>query len=281
MPAATGLFQHLKPGAEIILRTREADSLAPRVADLTGKLVSVKVAVVEVDSLSRVLEEQSAFLGPGPCPIMLDAREPGAFAPLIRAAAALASHGTKVMLPLRDRRDLQAIKLLTSLQVHVVIDLTRSDVDWVLAEEAMVDSLLALVPRAPLDPFMMLSTIHADLGSRFTLGSIYFDDGKDYVYVDERGRLYATRRDLQTSTVLDIELSEIEEGRECLGCAEARQHREHMTRLSACAFCPGYRLCRGYLGPAPANGACQHLFENLLETSRARSVALTGARTTQ
>lgn len=274
MPAATGLFQHLKPGDEIILRTRDADALASSVRELMARKVSIKAAVFEVSNLSHVLQQQSEFVSTLPCPVMLDASEPGAFGPLIRAAVVLAGNSTKVALPLRHRRDLQAITLLTSLNVHVLINLATSDLDWALAEEAMVDSLLALVSRAPLDPFMMLSSIYSEPGSRFTLGSIYYDDGRDYVHVDERGRMYATGRDMRASNALDVELAEMGEGRECLGCAEARQHREHLMRVSACAFCPGYSLCRGYLSPRSANGECQHLFENLLDTSRERTRAL-------
>ena len=145
--------------------------------------------------------------------------------------------------------------VLTSLLVRVVVDLTDPDLDWNLAEEALVEAVLSPVPRGTLDPFSMIASVIGNKDDRFTLGSVYFDDGHDYVQVDTDGRAYASRRAMRDLTPLDVELSERDENTECLGCGKKAQSRDELRRLSACASRSyGFTVC----GPIRA-AACSRM----------------------
>lgn len=278
MPDAPALLPHLRPKDELVVRVESIDRVPSLAEELKHRSVKINSIVVPIGPLAAFLRTRANQVsGATDYALVLEASEAGEFAPLMRWAHVLASDNIRVKLPLRNARDLQAIKILTSLQVRVVVDVTDDDLDWDLAEEAVVEAILSPVTRGSLDPFTMLAAMIANLDERFSLGSVYFDDGKDYVQVDGEGKAYASRRAMRAGTPLDVELSERDDVEDCLGCPKKSRSRDELRELSGCAFCEGYRYCKGYLKGLGPDERCRRLFVHLAEAAQAQPTRPKGA----
>jgi radical SAM protein with 4Fe4S-binding SPASM domain len=206
------------------------------------------------------------------CNVIVDGGPADDFGALVRACPRWVGPEIRVMLPLRNRRDLQAIKIASSLGVGVMLDLFSDDIDWSLIDELVTDALLAPARRASVDPFTMLAAIYLEPGNKFCLGSIYHDHCKEYLQVDAAGQVYRSRRLMAEGTSLGYSVSDREEMEATSGCAEDAEHsRLQMMKQTACSFCEAFHLCRGYLGKVQPEGHCLNLFRRMSELVVLRS----------
>jgi hypothetical protein len=270
LPDADKLFADLAPFDKVVLTGLAPERVIPVIQALREREISVYAVVVEGTSLQQILSTPGLvdrLDGPfRPNQVVLRITRFDRKGILIRFAGVLSRVDARVEGPLQNATDAEAFKILTSLGVRSRIDVRQEGLDWSSVEELLTDNFLAMTARASLDPFTMLYGIHEDPESRLSLGSVYFDDCRDYLQVDRNGRLYLTQAKLAAGKPLDATLADRNELADLAPCAEAAQLlRRHLQEATDCAFCGGFRACRAYFRPAYTGSACSQMFATFHE----------------
>lgn len=165
------------------------------------------------------------------------------FPEAIAAAPRLARPQLQLELPLEKDRDLDVLKVLSSLGVAARLPLAALASGSELVADAMVDAVVRPGRRAPLAPF-------ADLGQGF------FDDGFELARLDFRGNDHHV--DLRGGAAVPPPA-----GWEAPDVFEKRV--PFLMQRHACAFCEGLAYCHGYLFAPETYDRCRALFSEFME----------------
>lgn len=273
IPDCDAVWNELNAFDEVIVRTQGLDAV-PRILDKAQpRNIVVNTVIAEIDSLAgfirgldvRLFMDQ--YTSQYQFALILEADRIGTTAELIHFSERLAHASVRAKLPLRNAADGESIKILSSLDIQILIDLRQADLDWAQLEDLLTDHLLALVDRPSLDPFRMLATICEKKDFGFSLASIHLDDFRQYLHIDEHKRLYLCRADVVSGRAVDLPLRDKARiAKTDLYKKRLQTRLTHLREKTFCAFCEGFNLCQGYLWKDGQTPLCRAFFKSFFET---------------
>jgi len=273
IPDCDPVWNELNAFDEVIVRTQGLDAVSRILDKALPRNIVVNTVIAEIDSLAGCIRGLDVRQFMDQCAakyqfaLILEAGQIGATAELIHFSERLAHASVRAKLPLRNAADAESIKILSSLDIQILLDLRQADLDWTQLEDLLSDHLLALVDRPSLDPFRMLATICEKKDFSFSLASIHLDDFRQYLHIDEHKRLYLCRADAESGRAVDLPLRDkarIE--KTGLYQKKLKTHQTHLREKTACAFCEGFNLCEGYLWKDGSTPPCRAFFKSFFET---------------
>jgi hypothetical protein len=147
--------------------------------------------------------------------------------------------------------------------------LGEGPLDWEALADLMTFAVLERTPHAAIEPFASIAS-HYDPSSFYEWGMIYFDDPRNFLHLDARGRVALSPSELLAGRFIAPSLSEIEAGEEYPARRERRHAwRRFFTDYHPCASCRGWRICRGkFAAELPHNQGCASFFEEMAAVAR-------------
>lgn len=199
-------------------------------------------------------------------PLALFVRQTGDLGAVIRAVRALRRMRVKVFVPADTTENLLGLRVLSSLGVDGVVDLTFPSVNWEVLADLMAYALLGIAPHADIEPFSFLAKSYVP-GKRLDFASCYFSDPSKYLHVDGHGNVALTRAELEAKNFLDRRPWT---SADIAASSAYRKHknrwREDFVEVTRCSSCAGHRLCLGKFAHVDSQGGdCGEFFVELMD----------------
>lgn len=259
LPCNTELFNLLKENDELILDGTRWKDFKKGIPILKRKGIFINTIIFECETFKEVLDHETKNLE---CKKDIYIRKIPSKSEYFSYIETLSKNHLRYVLPLHNEYDILNIKLLNSLKVRILIDLRDSSLNWELLEELIIDNLLSIGPRAPLDPFTML--VNSYKTKKYDLSSIYYENISDYIWIDNNGKVAFTKKDLENKKYIDTNsLNNIDYSIEYKKRLDKKY--QIMLKQSICAFCEGFCLCNGYLLEEGKKLKCRQFFKNFFD----------------
>jgi len=234
---------------------------------LKGHNVAVRVdrpedvcrAAEEVDSaggiLNRIIIETdrplSALPIPGDwdgIPVALFAPEMGRYRDLSDTIQKLYDFKIHVYFPAGNAENLVSCRILASLGVTCCLAFDEREPDWTALADLMTYAAFGPVPHAPIEPFHHMAS-HYSPGACLDWGALYFDDPREYLHLDSRGRVALSRHGLTKGLFIADHISSIRDPLENEGYMKGlNAWRRHFLEDHPCILCEGWKICLGRFG---------------------------------
>lgn len=187
----------------------------------------------------------------------------------------------RVYLPAGRAESFTAIRILSSLGVETAVDFFDDPPLWELASDLAGYALLGLAPRAPIEPFQLLSTQYRPDGAT-DFGAVYFDDPSRYLHLDESGRVAVSAAELAAGRFLAEDAALPEKPEDAPGYSTyVNRWRSIFLEPDGCAYCEGWRVCRGrYASQARHDQSCRGFFSELMDLVEQKQALKTGEKVT-
>ncbi len=205
--------------------------------------------------LTRVILETDQPLSTVPIPedwagipIALFAPGMGTYRDLSRQIQRWRDFKIHVYLPAGNSENLVSARILASLGVTCCLVFDEREPDWAALSDLMTYAIFGPAPHAPVEPFHHIAE-HYSPGTYLNWGSLYFDDPKEYLHLDSRGRAALSRRDLSNGLFIAEHISSINdplENEEYVKGLNAWRH--YFLEDHPCIMCEGWKICLGRFG---------------------------------
>ena len=205
--------------------------------------------------LTRVILETDQPLSTVPIPedwagipIALFAPGMGIYRDLSRQIQKWRDFKIHVYLPAGNSENLVSARILASLGVTCCLAFDEREPDWAALSDLMTFAIFGPAPHAPVEPFHHIAE-HYSPGAYLNWGSLYFDDPKEYLHLDSKGRAALSRRDLSNGSFIAEHISSINdplENEEYVKGLNAWRH--YFLEDHPCIMCEGWKICLGRFG---------------------------------
>jgi hypothetical protein len=192
----------------------------------------------------------------------------GKFRHLARRLDLLREFNLRVYLPCSHPENLVGLRILSSVGIYscAVLD---GGVDWEALTDLMTYAVLERVPHASIEPFALIAS-RFDPSSYLEWGGIFFDDPKNYLHLDEEGRVALSPAELREKRFIAQSISEIAAPAEFPAIQERLQAwRQYFADNHPCASCGGWKICLGkFAADDPGRQGCAGFFLEMMEVAR-------------
>ena len=202
-------------------------------------------------------------------PLAVMAPAGGKFRHLARRLKQLRELALRIYLPGNNPESLVGLRILSSVGIPACTVLGDGPHDWEALADLMTFAVLERTPHAAIEPFAFIAS-HDDPLSSCEWGGIYFDDPRNFLHLDARGRVALSPSELRDQRFIAPSISEIGVPAEYPAIRERLQAwRRFFADNHPCASCRGWRICRGrFARELPQNPGCAGFFEEMLEVAR-------------
>jgi hypothetical protein len=192
----------------------------------------------------------------------------GSFRALARNLDALRRSAIRVYLPCNNPDNLAALRILSSLGIHVCAQFVTSANDWEALTDLMTYAVLGRSPHASIEPFSFIAANY-NPHSNLPWGLIEFDDPSRFLHLDEEGRVALSCDELKRGVFVAQSVDEV--GSPAIASAISEwenRWRRFFTDNHPCASCAGWKVCVGrFSDELPADRGCARLFTELIEVA--------------
>lgn len=192
----------------------------------------------------------------------------GSFRALARGVDALRRSAVRVYLPCNNADNLAALRILSSLGIHVCAAFVTSANDWEALTDLMTYALLGRSPHASIEPFSFIAANY-DPHSNLSWGLVEFDDPARFLHLDEDGRVALSRDELRRGIFVAQGIGDVGSPAVAAAISERENRwRRFFTDNHPCASCAGWKICLGrFSAELPADRGCAKLFAELIEVA--------------
>lgn len=201
-------------------------------------------------------------------PLAVMAPSMGSFRTLAGKVDVLRRSSTRVYLPCNNADNLAALRILSSLGIHVCAQFVTSANDWEALTDLMTYAVLGRSPHASIEPFSFIATNY-DPHSNLSWGLIEFDDPARFLHLDEKGRVALSRAELERGVFVAQNVDEVGSPAVTSAIVERENRwRRFFADNHPCASCAGWKVCLGrFADELPADRGCARLFTELIEVA--------------
>jgi hypothetical protein len=195
----------------------------------------------------------------------------GSFRSMVGKLQLLRQLSIRVFLSPGKEKNLTDLMILASLGIDCGIfwdNKKNEEIDWEALNDLMHYAIYSRAKHAPIEPFhYLVSKYNPQKPTDFS--SVYFDNPRRYLHIDEGENIALTYRDLLRKNYIDKGISSVD-------TIEANQkYIEFQTRwqnfflkTEPCAFCSGWRICLGkFSSTYQKNPGCKDFFSDLMDAS--------------
>ena len=249
----------------LAVRVDDAAEVASAASDVNSSGNLLLCVILETDAPLAALNLREEWTG---IPLALFAPETGRFRDLRKGLELLRKLNVRVYLPARNNDNLSGLRILASVGVPGCITFEEGGIDWDALADLMTYAVLGLLPHAPIDPFVYIAE-HYDPLQYTEWGSVWFDDPKKFLHLDNQGRVALSQEELMAGRFIAEDILELENPLSCQGYVEKiTAWRSAFREDHDCSRCPGWRVC---LGRFAANGeplaGCTTFFSEMMEVA--------------
>jgi len=199
-------------------------------------------------------------------PIALHVKSLGKFREFVLRLPVIRKLNIRIYLPTDNPENFTSARILSSLGVDSAVELRSEGIDWEAATDLMTYSLLGMVPHAPIDPFQYIAEKY-DPGRNTDFGAVYFDDPRTYLYINNDGKIAASKRELKDGVFLADGIDDLDRIEESDAYrARLGNWMDHFGKPDGCAYCPAWRVCLGkFSKTAKDDPGCRNLFSEIMD----------------
>lgn len=200
-------------------------------------------------------------------PIALYVSSLGRFPQFVKQLPLLRQLNLRVYLPTDSKENYSSVRIISSLGIETAVIFREEGLDWKLISDLMSYAYFARAPHAPIAPFdYMAARYHRHQRNDFS--SVYFDDPRTYLHLDEKGQVALTSADLLAGKYIAQsidDLGDIDQNDDYVNHLES--WRVFFLQKDGCAYCPGWRVCLGKFSHI-TNGdtGCKQFFSELMDS---------------
>jgi hypothetical protein len=238
------LFDQLK-GHDIAVRIDRIEDVSRAAEEVCSRGGVLTCVAVETDRPLSALPIPDGWDG---IPVALFAPGMGRYRDLSVNIQKLYDFKTHVYLPAGDAENLVSCRILASLGVTCCLVFNEREPDWTALADLMTYATFGPVPHAPVEPFHRIAN-HYSPGACLDWGALYFDDPREYLHLDSRGRVALSRHGLSNGLFIADHISSIRDPLENEGYVKGlKAWRRYFLEDHPCTLCEGWRICLGRFG---------------------------------
>jgi hypothetical protein len=149
-----------------------------------------------------------------------------------------------VYLSADDPENLTALRILSSVGIRcAAVFGDRGPADWEGLTDLMTYALATTIAHGPIEPFSTIAARYRTDGW-IEWGPVFFDDPKDFLHLDQDGRIALSRRELLDKDFIETDIGRLDEA---IDSEPYRRRIDVRGRLfleyHPCSRCPGWRIC--------------------------------------
>lgn len=200
-------------------------------------------------------------------PIALIVPSIGKFRDLRKNLNQLRKLNIRVYLPC-NKDNLKGIRILASVGVSCCIKFDDNQIDWEALTDLMTYAVLEVVPHASIEPFSYISRNY-NPASYTEWSSVYFEDPKQFLHLDARGRVALSHDELLKEVFIAENIDEIKSDTDFdIPAGRLEGWRELFLKNHHCSICKGWRVCLGKFSHRNADAAgCSAFFSEIIRIS--------------
>jgi hypothetical protein len=201
-------------------------------------------------------------------PLALWVPEIGSFKKVLGKLSVLRECNLRIFLPVHNQKNLTDVRILSSLGIMcgIYFEDTVKPVNWYLIDDLLCYDVYGRAEHAPIEPFFY-AVSHYDPREPLFFTTPYFDNPTQFLHIDEDFHIALSRGLLENgdyfasgAEALD-HIEEDEHYREAL-----RRDENYFIENRRCAYCPAWRMCRGYFESyCKKDENCLQFFNDVLE----------------
>lgn len=255
-------------GRVVVVRVDDPTQVASAAADVTKSHNELFCVILELKVPVDQIALQDEWKG---IPIALMAPSLGKFRNLVKELELLRKLNLRVYLPCSNLENLSGLRILASVGVPCCVTFDRGETNWEALTDLMTYAVLERAPHAPIEPFVFIAS-HYDPCAYTEWSSIYFDDPKQFLHLDSKGRVALSHAELLKEKFIAKDISEIEDTAACPTYVEKFDAwRQFFLNNHPCACCEGWRVCLGKFAPngrGKKSKGCTAFFSEMMEVSQ-------------
>jgi hypothetical protein len=198
-------------------------------------------------------------------PIALSLDRLGPYRAVREKIRKLSQSNTRVFLPAADE-SMRSLRILSSLGVACGIAFNGSVSCWETLSDLMHYAVYGRLDHGPVEPFHYIVEHYAP-DELTDFSSVYFNNVRKYLHLDERGSIALTRQECESGIFIAPGPEEV------VSITEKPAYRERISSwrsyfigFSRCACCKAWRICGGMFDDyGDAYPHCSELMSDLLE----------------
>jgi hypothetical protein len=275
-PFEPSLLERLS-GQRVVLRLQGRDDLAAA-RDVIGRQGMPILEWLWL-SLTEKLDEVPFEVLDCELQLALSVSGFGSYLGVRRRLSRLLRPGTRVYMSFVDAETAEGFRILSSLRVPTAVILPDGGpFDWEALSDLATYALLTPVEHAMIEPFSTLARFYKP-SIRQSWAFCYAEDPARYLHLDRHGNVAVSPGALAEGRFV----GECSAGLKLFKEApfDGDWWRRHFLQRDACASCPGFRICSGWLaGLVEPGAACSRFMADLLEVVEKARTLDDQARTT-
>jgi len=261
-PYSQELLNRLK-GKDLAIRIDNPADVATASADVAKSgnqlfciIIDFKTTLDEID----FLEDWCGI------PIALYAPELGKFRNLVKRLELLRKLNIRIYFPVSNKNNLTELQILASLGIHCCAVFGEQHPDWEALSDLMTYAILGSLPHASIEPFTYIAEHYDPL--RYTeWGTVYFDDPRNFLHLDNQGRIAVSRKELIMGNFMSDDITKIGDPVSCPEYVKRLSNwRQYFVDNHACTHCMGWRVCLGkFTTIGESSAGCAAFLSEMME----------------
>lgn len=263
-PYDQDLLKRLK-GYGIAIRVSDpSEIMQAAAASKASTSNNLQNVIVESRETMDAFKFQNEWLG---IPLALFFPEMGKFRNLGKKLEQIRKLKAHIYLPAERDENLTSCRILSSLGITSCLTLSQDKApNWDFLADLMTYAVLGSVAHAPLEPFEHIRGNY-EAKQYADWGSVCFDNPREYLHVDARGRVALSKEELAQGIFIADDIVKLKNPMDCPEYAERTNVRKRFfLEDHPCTRCEGWKVCLGNFlrDGKPADG-CREFCRELLE----------------
>lgn len=240
-PYNQGLLDQIK-GHDIAIKVNHPSDISPAAAYVRSSGNSLINVIVEIEKPLNTIYFQEDWEG---IPMALFAPEMGNFRDIFKQIHKIRDLKVHVYFPVENDENLASSHILASLGITCCLTFGEKKPNWDALSDLMTYAVLGSIPHAPIEPFHHIA-YHYNPGNYVDWGSVYFDDPKEFLHMDSRGRVALSHHELLNGSFIAEDISILKDPFANTGYMEGiNAWRQCFLSDHPCITCEGWKICLG------------------------------------
>ncbi len=174
-----------------------------------------------------------------------------------------------IYLPAAIAADQTSLRILSSLGIRTCALLGTGNNDWESLADLMTYAVLGQSRHARIEPFSYIADHYAP-DANLDWGAVYFDDPRQFLHLDETGRVALSRAELEKGEFVAQRLAEIGVAADFPAIQKrTRSWTEYFLNNHPCSVCAGWKVCQGrFSASLPVSNGCSAFFREMIDVAR-------------
>lgn len=156
-------------------------------------------------------------------------------------------------------------QILSSLRINSGVVLSHKHNDWDELNDLIHYSIYSRMLHAPIEPFSYLCNNYNQNDSIDIKGA-YFNSPDRYIHINYNEEISLYREDLLSGKYIAKGIDQLKNiHQNPLYIEDAIAWQNQFLKEDGCAYCPAWRICKGYFEQCDDKGKCREVFSELLE----------------